>query len=313
VPRSLAAFDSRAAGNRGGLFVESDLRPAVGWRVVAGMRSDYSSFTRVRTVDPRLSTALELRPGVTFTAAWGGYSQVSDPLYFAAGLGRDSLAPMHARQAVLGLQAGAERQVARVELYTKRYDNLVGLARDKAVVAGGIGSARGADVFLKATRGRRSARASYSYVDAERTDPNTGILAPAWFDVTHSVSVVADENLPGGWTASVAARYATGKPFTPVSGSTLDAARGVWVPRYAAPNSERLPPLQRLDCSLSRAFAMTPTLFAVAFASVNNLANRRNVYEYRYNADYSQRLPVPSLFDRSLYFGASFTHTSPRR
>jgi hypothetical protein len=32
------------------------------------------------------------------------------------------------------------------------------------------------------------------------------------------------------------------------------------------------------------------------------------VYQYTYNADYTQRIPIRSLFKRSVYFGASLTH-----
>jgi hypothetical protein len=39
--------------------------------------------------------------------------------------------------------------------------------------------------------------------------------------------------------------------------------------------------------------------------------NRTNLYEYTYAADYSRRIPVRSLFNRSLYFGASLTHIQP--
>jgi hypothetical protein len=32
------------------------------------------------------------------------------------------------------------------------------------------------------------------------------------------------------------------------------------------------------------------------------------VYQYAYNTDYTQRIAVRSLFNRSAYFGASLTH-----
>ena len=38
---------------------------------------------------------------------------------------------------------------------------------------------------------------------------------------------------------SVAWRYATGKPFTPITGATFVAARNLWQPSYGSPNAER--------------------------------------------------------------------------
>ena len=37
-----------------------------------------------------------------------------------------------------------------------------------------------------------------------------------------------------------------------------------------------------------------------------------NVYQYTYNANYTQRIPVRSLFNRSVYFGGSLTHLGAR-
>ena len=210
-------FDSRADGSRNGVFGEADWRALEQLRLIAGLRSDYSSFTRVRTVDPRLSAAYKLGDA-TVTAAVGEYHQVSDPLYFASGIGAASLEPMSARQFVLGWQLGEDKQIVRVELYDKRYRDLVGLTRDKDVVGNGTGSAYGADVFVRRSIGPWfSTRLTYTYVNSRRTDPSTGVIASAPFDITNSITLIGDQQLPKGWSVSGAIRYATGKPFTPVT------------------------------------------------------------------------------------------------
>jgi len=305
-------FDSRAPGGRNGVFGEADWRALENLRLIAGLRSDYSSFTHTRTVDPRLSAAYKV--GVaTLTAAVGDYHQVSDPLYFASGIGKPGLGPMSAQQDVLGGQIGDGGEVARVELYDKRYRDLVGLTRDKVVTDGGVGQARGADFFVKHQLWPFfSARLSYSYVDSHRTDPDTRRDAPAPFDITNSIALIGDQALPKGWSLSAAWRYATGKPFTPVTGATFDATRGVWQPSYAAPSSERLPPLKRLDISLSRVTRISGGNQLVYFFSLDNVLDRDNIYQYTYNANYTQRIPVRSLFKRSVYFGGSFTHIGIR-
>ena len=305
---ALTKFDSKTAGARNGLFVESDFQPVNALRLVTGIRSDHSSFTDVRTIDPRVSAALRVGGNATITSAWGVYHQVPDPLYFDAALGRPGLAPMSARQAVIGAQLGDDANIARVELYDKRYRDLSQLSLDRIVVGGGTGSSHGADLFLKgAIPGILAGRVSYSFVDAQRTDPTSGLRARAPFDVTHSLTVVAEKNFGIGWNASGAFRYATGKPYTPVTGATFDQTRQLWVPSYGPPFSERIPHLQRVDLSISRFMALSPQSFLVVFASVNNLFDRVNVYEYRYNADYTQRIPVRSLFNRSYYVGGSIS------
>jgi hypothetical protein len=304
----VTAFDSKSSGDRNGLFVESDFQPENALRLVTGIRSDRSAFTGVRTVDPRVSAAFRVGGIATVTSAWGVYHQVPDPLYFDAALGRPGLAPMSARQSVIGAQLGDDANIARLELYDKRYRDLAQLSLDRTVVGGGTGSSRGADLFLKgAIPGIIGGRVSYSFVDAKRTDPTSGLQARAPFDVTHSLTIVAEKNFGVGWNASGAFRYATGKPYTPVTGAAFDQTRQRWVPSYGPPFSERIAPLQRVDLSISRFMPLSPQSFLVVFASVNNLFDRENTYEYRYNADYTQRIAVRSLFNRSYYVGGSIS------
>jgi hypothetical protein len=300
---------SRRSGDRAGAFAELEWRPALGTRVVAGVRTDRSSLTDERTVDPRLSAAWVAPGRVTLTAAWGVYHQIPDPLYFDDSLaaGR-SLESMRAEQRILGAQLGASDQIARVEAYEKRYDDLAQRTRDYDVVGGGTGRARGVDVFLK---GRAplgmTGRVSYSYVSSHRTDPDGGVATRAPFDVTHTLTTVAERTLPGGLRASIAYRYATGRPFTPAAGGTYDAMRQVFVPAYGAPMSERLPSFRRLDFSTIYFRQLTPGLQSVVFVSLMNMLDRTNAQSYRYSPDYSRRHLVPSLFERSVYFGGTIT------
>jgi vitamin B12 transporter len=302
-------FDSPVVGVRSGAFAEADWRALTDLRVIAGARTDYSSLTRARTVDPRVSAAYERGPA-TLTAAFGNYHQVADPLYLAQGVGLPGAPPERALQSVLGAQIGNGNEIARVELYDKQYRDLIGLTRDDRTVAdGGTGVARGADVFVKHQLWPFfSARMSYSYVHSWRTDPDTRVQAPAPFDITNSLTIVGEQALPKGWSASAAWRYATGKPYTPVTGATFDAATQVWIPQYAAPQSARLPAEEKFDVAVSRATRIAGNNQLVYFFSLDNVLNRVNLYEYTYTPDYSRRIPVRSLFNRSLYFGASLTH-----
>jgi hypothetical protein len=301
-------FDSDADGSRAGAFGEVDWRARENLRLVAGLRSDYSTFTKIRTADPRLSAAYKIGDA-TITAAVGEYHQVSDPLYFASEIGRPGLEPQASRQYVAGVQIGEEKQMLRAEIYDKEYRDLVGLTRDKDVVGGGAGRARGADIFVRRNIGPNfNGRVTYTYVDSRRTDPTSRVMAPAPFDITHTLAVIGDRTLPKGWSVSGAFRYATGKPYTPVLGSTYNPARQNYDPIFAAAFSERMPSLQKLDVSVSRYARLSQRTILVYFFSLDNVLDRENLYQYTYNADYSKRIPVRSLFKRSAYLGASLTH-----
>lgn len=302
-------FDSPAAGGRNGAFADAALRVSQNLLVTPGIRTDYSSFTRIRTSDPRLNAAYQIGDA-TLIAAVGEYHQVSDPLYFARGIGQPGIGPMSAHQYVVGGQLGEDKQILRLELYDKEYHDLVGLTRDKKVVGGGAGYARGADFFAhQKIWPFATARITYSFVTSHRTDPDSRVLARAPFDVTNSVTAILDQALPKGWSTAFAFRYHTGQPYTPVTGATKDSVRHIFTPLYGPAFSERLPASSRLDWSFSRVTRPAPHLVLVYFFELNNAFDRDNVFSYTYNADYTQRIPVRSLFKRSIYFGASLTHT----
>ncbi len=298
-------FGSTRAGTRTAGFTELDWQALGLARITAGVRTDRSSLTGERTTDPRLAAALALR-AVTFTLAWGVYHQVPSPILFERTIGDTALAAMRARHLVAGVQSGdPSATFARIEAYRKTYDDLAQRNRDGFVVAGGAGRTRGVDVFLKFASPGWTLRAAYSYVRAERTDPDAGTLTRSPFDITHTASVISERTWRNRWRLALAYRYASGRPFTPVTSAALDSTRQVWVPSYGAPFSERLPAFFRVDAAASWLHSFWPNSLMVVFVAVQNVLDRKNVYDYRYNADYSVRIPTRSMFNRSIYFGAT--------
>lgn len=302
---TLFAVDQPAS--RSGAFVEFDWRAGAALRLTPGIRTDRSNLTDRTTVDPRLSIAYRIGGVVTLTGALGWYHQVPDPLHFADSIGQAGLPPMRARQAVMGVQAGEGPFIFRVEAYQKRYDDLSLQTRDYRVVPGGRGSSRGFDLFYKGRLpfGGIELRTIFSHLVARRTDPQTGQMGRAPFDVTSTQTLIAERGFSNGVRLGISYRSATGKPFTPIVGATYDAPRDIYTPIYGEPMSERFPSLRRFDVSVSRYRPLTATLASVLYASVSNLFDRDNVQSWRYSRDYKQRSPLASIFNRSIYFGAS--------
>ena len=301
----ITVLDADRTGHRTGTFVELDWRRG-NWRVIPGLRSDQSDLTQQRTYDPRLNVAWRIIEGVTATAAWGIYHQVPDPLLFEEEIGPGNLPSMRARQAVIGLQVGEENVAFRVEAWHKQYRDLAQQDRDHHVVAGGTGSARGVDLFMRLPPlFGFSGRSVMSFVRARRTDPNTGLDARAPYDISLSSTLIVERAFAAGFRAGAAWRHATGKPFTPVAGATFADSLGVFVPAYGAPMSDRFPAFRRFDVSLSQFRMLNPAWAAVVYFSVSNVLDRANTYEWRYNADYTERTAIRSIFNRAVYFGAS--------
>ena len=305
---TVSRLGSRGVGERAAIFGETEWRIASRLAMTTGLRTDRSTLTGESTVDPRVSMSLAVHPTATLTAAWGIYHQIPDPMLFDREFGDPTLVPMRATQLVVGGQIDGERRSARIELYAKRYRDLALLTRDHDVVAGGMGTSRGVDLWLKGPLfAGVDGRLAYSFVSARRTDPLSGVVARAPFDVSNSMTATVERRWFGAIMSAVAYRHATGRPFTAVVGATHDAARDVWIPTYGPPMSERLPAYHRVDIAASWFRQFSPSLQGVVFWSVSNVLDRRNIHEYRYSPDYAVRIPGRSIFNRAHYFGAAIT------
>ena len=299
--------NSIVRGVRSAAFGEVDWKPLAALRITGGVRADRSTLTDRTSIDPRIAGAVRLADDLVLTAAWGIYHQVPSPLLFEPSTGREDLGPMRGMHEILGLEYEHAGLMARLEAYHKSYGDLAQRTRDRDVAAGGRGATKGIDAFLR-WRGSPllDARAAYSFVDARRTDPNTGYLTRSPFDITHTASILLERPWTRSWRTSLAVRYATGRPLTSVIGAAFDSTQQVWVPAYGSPNGERLPAFYRLDLSTSYMWSWWPGNRTIGFAGVTNALDRDNLYGYRYSSDYSERIPVRSQIKRSVYAGLSF-------
>lgn len=302
-------FSSDESGARLGAFGEVEVQSSSVLRLLLGLRADRSTFTGHVTADPRLSATLRPTTHLTVTAAWGVFHQVPDPLLFEPALGDPTLPAMSARHLIAGAAWDDGTRLIRVEAYRKRYDALAAQTREGVTRGGGTGAATGVDLFVKediAVLGL-DARLAYSFIRSERTDPNSGVLAPSPFDATHTLNIVLNRGFADWLETGLAYRAATGVPFTPVRSATFDPDRDLWRPLHGAPMSQRLPTYARLDLSATVLRSLWADNLTVLFVSVMNSLDRANVREYRYSADYSERIPLKTPFPRTIYFGVTTT------
>ncbi len=295
-PRTL--FSNGARTDRTGAHADVAWQHARGVRVIAGVRTDHATITATRTVDPRLSLAWQLGR-VGLTAAWGVQHQVAEPVFYRPRPGAESFEPMRVAQAIVGVQLGNDTSGVRLELYDKRYRNLWQFTREYDVAGNGTGTARGADLMLRRSFGESwRSRLAWSVVQSDRTDPNTGVMAPALGDVRHSVSWITDRTF-GRLTISSALRMAGGRPFTDVTGDAMGN------PVWGVPNGSRLPGYRRSDISASWYRPIDGKRALVLWGDLSNVFDRGNVMRYRYTAGFRERLPVRAPFNRALYAGAT--------
>jgi len=192
----------------------------------------------------------------------------------------------------------------RVEGYYKDYSNLV-LTNpvNFLYTSEGEGNVKGVDMFFKVKiKNKFTGWISYAYTDSKRKQYEATKLVPANYDITNNLSVVGSYNATEQLVLGAAFRISTGKPYTPVIASEFVKLQEAYRPIYAEINSGRFPTYTTLDMNAQYIFSLFGK-FAVGVIAVNNVFNKKNLYNYTYNVDYSQRIETYSNNRRSFYAG----------
>ena len=298
-------INSKNHTGRVGGYVEAQLKPYKKFFIVAGLRTDYHTLSKKSTVDPRLSLGWKFAKDMILRGAAGLYHQYPRLEYYAQSINYN-LKPEQAAHYILGYEINKMDGLLlfRVEGYYKDYKNLV--LRDTNTFlfsSNGKGHAKGVDVFLKSRiTNKYSAWISYAYTDSKRSQYENQKEVSANYDITHSFTLVASYNITDNLTTGLTYRVSSGKPFTPVTGSSFDSAYNVYAPIYGEANSERFPVYHRFDMNLQYLFSLFGR-FAVAVFQVNNVFNQKNLYNYTYNYNYSERKEIITTNKRQFYVG----------
>jgi vitamin B12 transporter len=277
----------QSAWHAGG-YVEAEHAPLPGFAMVAGVRVDALPGEDAASADPRLAAAytggawtLRAGAGIFHQGRWRSRYLLPDP-------GRPSGVPRRAQHLVAGAERAGTLSL-RVEAYAKRYDDYVADGAGPAVAAG---TSTGIDAIARwSPRAGPTGWLSWSLLRG-RLSLADGAVVPSALDVTHSLTAVA--RLPlGAWELGATGRYATGRPFTPVTG-IADGA-----PQYGPLHGERLPDYRRLDARITR-YVFGDRRMALAYLEVLNLLDEAGVTGYTHDAR-GGRVPIDNVFSQRTF------------
>jgi vitamin B12 transporter len=297
----VTALDGQTTDTRHlGGYVETESSLRGGLALVAGVRGDRLPGESAWTADPRLALALRtdtwtfrVGGGVFHQGRWRTRWQLPDA-------GDPAGTPREATHLVAGAERAGEPSL-KVEAYAKRYGRYVEAGDGPRIRSG---SARGLDAVVKWSRQKRlNGWVTYSYLHG-RVELEDGRTVPSTVDVTHSLTGVARLAVTDVWELGVTARYGTGRPYTPVTGTTA-ATDGSGRPRpvFGSPDGARMPRYRRLDVRVSRYVPMHAGL-GIGYMELLNALDTRNVAAYSYDAGYVHRRSVDSFFaHRTAVFG----------
>mgnify|MGYP001172642666 CR=1 FL=1 len=283
-----------------GGYTEVEWRALDRLAIVAGLRADELPGEDRVTLDPRLAAAYKVGDW-TFRLGGGLFSQGRwRTRYVLPDGGSPAGVPRRAEHLVAGFQHDGAPAL-RVEAYVKRYDDYVAEAGN--VVTGPpikAGRAAGLDVLLRPQAvGPLHGWLTYSYLKAE-LELEDGARVPSQYDVTHSLTAVAKLSF-GASELGFTARYATGRPFTPILGAAPSAPGEPPEPIYGPLHSRRMPDYFRLDGRLTQLLPFFGGGVLIAFVEALNLLDRDNVTMYTYDAAYQNRRPVPNFFGDRIF------------
>lgn len=299
-------YASRPRTDYPGVYLEDKLRVWGPVYATLGARTDFSSNDHSTTVDPRAAIAWRVDGRQTVRLAAGRYHQLplakyQDPVY-----GNPRLGPMEADHLIAGYEWQSDHANVRLEAFHKEYRELITNDAATFYANDGHGFARGIDAYVQGNLRWLSGWISYGYLDTKRMEFSNPREVPSAYGVKHALTIVSTYQYNPVW--SVGARYSasSGRPYTPVIGATYDAARALWRPIEAEDDSGRLPAYQRLDLRLTRLFSIRKGLglpasgVCVAYCEGLNVLGIRNVLDYTYSFDYSERRAQDSYFSRRM-------------
>ncbi len=285
-------------------YLEADWSPLYWLALRPGVRFEHSRLLSTTTVEPRISASAKITKHSIASVAGGLFYQNPDKQYLLQGYRPSQQLAIHY---IANYMYTKNERTLRLEAYYKSYDQLVRELNTTAydpnsyrfvygsIDNSGHGYAKGIEVFWRDKKSIKNFDywMSYSYINTERLYKNFPTAATPDFIADHNLSLVGKywfEKLNVMLSGTYS--YASGKPyFNPTSDKFL----GDKTPAYHNVS---------LQAAHLRSFGKW---FAVFYAGVDNVLNRKNIFGYRYSIDGVDRYPIYPAMYRTIFVGVNLS------
>ena len=305
-------------------YLELEVKPFERWRIVPGVRLDYTRAVDRFELSPRINSRVDVVQGFPRTTLKGGigvFTQPPQPQQSTPPIGTRGIGNERAIHHGLGVEQEITEQIEiSVEGFYKQLDDIVTAAPSGSGVASrftndGSGRAYGAEILARYKPDEHFfGWLAYTLSRTERqTHPGAEVVLVPW-DQTHILTVLGSYRFGDGWELGARFRFVSGNLEDPNVcnpaqaacdenrvNALFHAASGAYTPiRFGGDNSERLPPFHQLDVRLDKAFVFDPVTLRL-YLDVQNVYNHTSPegisYDYRFSArQYVAGLPIlPSL------------------
>ena len=284
------------------IFAEGDVYATNDLAVKGGLRFEYSSLLKKTNMAPRFSIAYKLGKGSQASVAYGIFYQNPERRYLPS---PNPLLFMRADHYIAQYQKVANEQSLRVEIFYKKYHNLVKTGsvnyRESAINNKGFGDAKGFEFFWrdKKTIKNLDYWISYSYLDTKRDFLNFPYAITPNFAAKHTSSIVVKKFLQKIKTnVNLAYNFSSGRPYYNIG---FDGMIYKFNDRGVIPNYNNvsfalnyLPFIGKKDAKI----------FGVYVLQVSNIFNIKQIYGYQYSYNGYRKEAITPTSRMFVFIGA---------
>ncbi len=265
-----------------------------------GLRFDCLTEHRLDWLNPRITVGYRLGLNSSISAGAGLFSQMPDLRLMTGTEGNPSIRELSAVHYTLSYELNfSGNNSLRTELYYKDYNDLPLEHALLNYTNDGYGYSSGLDFILKGSLvPGLEGWLSYGFINTRRKWMDYEKLTSSEFDVTHNLSLVLKYYLTAMIQLGINYKYATGRPFTPVTGAHFNPQLGIYEPEYGTKNSRRYKNYQRLDFRITYLSQLFNKYFTVLYVEALNILDFQNLFGYTYSFDYREAKEVVSYFGR---------------
>lgn len=271
------------------------------WRIlpsftlIGGLRHSKDNYLNQSYTEPRVGMEWNWTEQTLLSAGWGRHNQQPTGQQIAPGFGNTQLSHIRADHSVVGISQKLEFDWSwKAEAYYKRFSDLVVGVNDPAInyVNGASGAAWGTELLVKKEATEKlSGWLALTFSRSERRNDLTGETFRFEYDQPINASLVANYKLTQEWSIGGKWMYTSGRPYTPIVGTSGTYSDGRPIPVYAGINSGTLPDYHRLDLRIDR-HLLYDTWKLNAYFELNNAYFRQNVVGYDYGPNYDKKEPI---------------------
>jgi TonB dependent receptor/CarboxypepD_reg-like domain len=263
--------------------------------LIGGLRHSRDNYLKQSYTEPRVGMEWNWTEQTMLSAGWGRHNQQPTGQQIAPTFGNTQLSHIRADHSVVGISQKLDPDWSwKAEAYYKKFSDLVVGVSDPGVnyVNGASGAAYGTELLIKKeATDRLSGWLAVTLSRSERRNDLSGETFRFEFDQPVNTTLIANYKLSREWSVGGKWAYTSGRPYTPIVGTSGNYADGRPIPVYAGINTGTLPDYHRLDLRIDR-HLLYDTWKLNAYFELNNVYQRQNIVGYDYGPNYDKKEPV---------------------